>query len=879
MTLPDEELGEPPDEPFGEPPELDTRETARSWAWTQQRVLTRRERKAQRPSQPATVLEAILESTSDLYTQAPKSRFDLSYYDPQSAKRAEWKERLRHMSYHSHREPIAEGQYRVSLHTILARQIRTSTSPDWKGEGLKYNYQELALLREKGYTEEDIQRWALALMNRSSLSAANDLFRPGVTVPPIFLVSLFLRRRRMQQSALAVLMHHVDSRRQTEPLTWIPLKVLVVRLLRHARAWWPESIPWIASLFTTETARIRAEADESGGSSPRMVSDLADFCNSFLDLLASPANLRPILSSVHQQDAQFQVLTFMATQSPALVVNQTGFKAIMKVQLAHAKTEQEMEWARLKGPSWPPWMQQRTAMDAEKGYLFGASRASRIMHQMFAAGYSGGAWENNAQVYAGWDTDLSPTIQTRTTISSNANTATNFGLNHSMQLLWAARVRTTRTRREAWACFLAYEESNMPPSQQVYQAMFEKLHYPELDPQRRGTRSESQEVAEFDFLPGDRKEVLPDPESPKDRIYIAEQVPSYVQLYQRMSDAGVRPTYRFLAFLMETSPDFSIALRVLESAKDDFDGGVQRLLDASIFDKPAVEETTGYFLTAFIRFLCNFGQWRSVPPIEPLQLSREEHERRFMHDHSYLFEYAYALLMYIRPHHRPAWTTYMHSVLYGPYRGKDFDRPTKIVAQYNVMCKLVDAMQEEHIDIDEEQFQLMCNVVRHAAEAVFNSSFDQVFTNRIVISSPRYLRSLFHSLVSGHLNENAVAPEATDNMNIPLPQTPSSSVLHSYVRALGFLHDHEGLYSLASWMRTHAAEVSARATAQHSGPRVLRLTLVSLRAGLEGSFHERHKSAPEELVELVKTEINGVEELGGWPTEEEVEMYMKGVYR
>jgi hypothetical protein len=41
--------------------------------------------------------------------------------------------------------------------------------------------------------------------------------------------------------------------------------------------------------------------------------------------------------------------------------------------------------------------------------------------------------------------------------------------------IWASRIRSTRTVEEAWACFLANEDEKLPPSQDVYYAMFEKL--------------------------------------------------------------------------------------------------------------------------------------------------------------------------------------------------------------------------------------------------------------------------------------------------------------------------------------------------------------------------------------------------------------------
>lgn len=851
-------------------------ESATGRPWRQRRVLSRRARKVQRQSQPASVLEAIHGSAYDLYAHTPPGKVDLSYSDARLRKSVGWKEPTQHISRLSQGGTVDDEQLPASLYTILARHVRNITISARGKEDFQYTKQELTVLSERGYAEENIQRWASALVDPSSLSAAKDFFLPGSTIPPFFVVLLFLRRKRIQQSALGVLMRHVDLRLQLEPITWMALKLLATRLLRHARYQWPESMPWIASLFATEAARICDTASEQEGLSPSMQSDVIHFCNSFLGLLAMPTNLRPVLSSVYQQDAQFHVLRFMASQSPALPVTQVGFRATMRVQLAHAKTEQEREWARLKGPSWPPWMQKRTAMDEGKGYEFGASRASLIMHQMFEAGYPDGKWEKIVQMYAGWDTDLSPAIQTRTILP---NAPIPLDRKYAEELLWAARVRTTRTRREAWACFLAYEASTTPPSQQVYHAMFEKLHYSELDAQAKDVDSESHEPADTMLVPGDRKEILPDPQSPMDRIYIAEPIPSYKQLYHRMREKGVRPTNRFLSFLIETSQDFSMVLELLESVKKDFNGGIQRLLDASLFDKPAVEEIPGYFFTAFIRFLCNFGRWSHAPSVEPLRPSQAEHKLRFKLDRHYLFEYAYALLMYISPEHRPAWTSYMQSVIFGRYGANSSDLPGKTMSQYNILCKLIDKMQEEHMDVDEDQFRLMCTVVRYAAQAAFNGSLGQEDARQVIASGPRQLRSLFHTLVSAHLDPNPQVPKAADNSNPIPPQIPGPAILHNYVRALGMLHDHEGLYSFATWARANAAEITARAAAQHSGLKALRRTLIAMRAALDGRLHARHTPVPEDLVELVKTQVEEVEDWGGWPSEKEVDLYNKGKIR
>jgi hypothetical protein len=738
----------------------------------------------------------------------------------------------------------------------------------------KFTDQELVLLQLKRHTAKSIEQWASSLVTHSSVFAAG-IFLPGNPVPPWFVVLLFLRRRSMKQGALGLVIRHIEVRLQLEEVRWNTLKIIVVRLLRHARVVWPESIPWIASVFTTEAARIYDEAHTKGHLSATMLSDFTSFCNTFLRLISLPASLQPVISALHQQNAQFQVLRFMASRDPPLIVTRVGFRATARNQLAHIKTSQEREWANLKGPLWPPWMQEHTAMDEGKDYEFGASRASRIMHRMYEAGYGGKRFEELAEMYAGWDTDLSPTIQTRTSLPGLTTPSTRKRLE---QLLWAGRIRTTRTRREAWACFLAYEASSTPPSEHVYHAMFEKLQSVEAEQSQTHPHDAPNHVetdAEIKLLPGDTKEVLSEPKSSVDLIYIAEPVPSYEQLYRRMRRHGVRPTGRHLAFLIETAPDFGTGLEILESSKDDFGGGVQRLFDASILQNSDTSDLPDYFITAFVGFLCRFGHFSGIPQLDPIRPSPEDHEYSFKLDRNYLLQYAYAILIQMRPRHRPAWTAYMEAILFYPWNIKKgaYRNYNKHMVQYRIISELLDRMQEEDLSIDERQFQLVCTSTFYVATAAVRGNLSPEQANNITSACPRQIRTLFHSLVSAHIDTNGQNRTSPTNVT---PHIPGPAVLHVYIRALGTLRDYEGLFSFTTWATSHAAEVTARATAQHGGLQVLRRAIIAIRAGLEGLFEDDSRErAPDELVELVKDQIESVQEWGGWATNEEVDLYTR----
>ena len=832
-----------------------------------------------RQSQPAHVLASIQGPARDLYTSGLSGKKDLSYNSPRQFKPGGLPRQPVAASY----TPVDSTQHTlpVSLYTILARYLQHSTAPS-PTDTFEFTKQELDLLHAKGFTSESPGKWAAALVTPSSTVAAT-IFEPGQEVPPFFLLLLFLRRKHMQASALHILMRHIDSRLDVDPVNWQTLKLLTIRLLRHARVLRHESIPWIASMFAAQTARIHGDGDgdDAESMSSRTLSDMTHFCNSLLALISLPASKNPILASRYQESAQFHILQFMANRTPPITVTRPGFRSVMRTQLAHAKTEQERDWAELKGPSWPPWKEDRTAMDEGKSYEFGASRASKILHRMFEAGYSGGPWEDVAAVYAGWDTDLSPTIQTRTLLHRLLIRLRNkLFLN---KMLWAGRIRTTRTRREAWACFLAHERAGAPTHDEIYLAMFEKLHHKEavrlseadshLESQVSPEESDMLEQPSSTLLPGDMKEVLPNPASPLHLVHLSEPVPTYEQLYHRMLTKGLRPSHRLLAFLLETHPDFDAVMKLMDTADADVDGGIGCLAEGA-HDENSVRKVPGYLLTAFIRFLCRFGRFTETPLENPCLLPPEEHTYQFKVNKNYLLEYAHALLLHYTPAYPPAWNVFVEKLVHTNFDVVNATDQRQI--QYRIAMNILDSINNIGLDIDGELFRHICAVTRYAAQAAHRRSSSTTKTDSILITGARRLRVLFHSLV-GAQSSIKQAQASLQPIDIP-PHVPSPAELHAYVRTLGLLRDYEGLYSFSTWLVQHHEGVVARATAQHGGSRMLFRTLVALRAALTGWLEEGNDvrpAAPAELRQLVKAQINSVEAFGGWPSKKYVGIYLE----
>ncbi|KAF2278312.1 uncharacterized protein EI97DRAFT_250484 [Westerdykella ornata] len=764
----------------------------------------------------------------------------------------------------------ASTEATLSLRRILTGYLHSATGSarGTPQEAFKLSTLETEFLEGQGFSQDNILQWAASLTDSDSLSAAN-IFRPGQPRAPLFLVLLYLRRRRIRRAALGLLIQHIDARLRDEHISWQSLKSLVTRLVRHARLIWPESIPWIAHLFTAQ-AKGMLDGSTNHGHSAMPVSDLTLFCNRLLSLLSAPASLNPIKSAAHQQKAQSHVLSFMATHDPPIPVTKTGFYATIRTQLAHPKTAQERDWAQLKSASWPPWIRERTAMDEDKDYLYGVSRAARIIHRMREAGYGNDMWLQLAQVYAGWDTDLSPTIQTRTLlcgIPTSLKSRERFE-----RLLWAARVRTTRTKREAWACFLESETSGVGPCQEVYLAMFEKLVYPEIV--RRGPDEGGHgQPAESDMpLPGDALEVSPEPPSATDLVHIAEPIPSYERLYHRMRKQGVRLKPRAVAFLVENAPDIHLVLDVLRLSQDEFQGNVRRLLDGSIFRRESLV-LPEYFVAAVTRALCRFGRFTHHPSAFPVLSSETENEGRLQEDPLYRLEYTYKLLVHFRPRHEPTWRAYIHTLLFSPWDATEY----KTLVQYSILREILRHMLEGGIDVEEEVFKAVCRALGKVAMLDLDqSALHDIANGDFVASESRRIRTLFRDLVGGTVDPLTHRP--LELMSPLTPHVPGPATLHVYVRALGAFHDYEGLYSFITWVADNGPALSARVNAHRTGRKDMGRVLIAIRAGLEGKLGKGRGKAPAELLQLAKTQIESVKVEGwvGWPSDEQLESYLHG---
>lgn len=735
------------------------------------------------------------------------------------------------------------GQEEHHLCSILARYVDL-TSPTTVGHPFHLSSEERLVLTSSGYHFPDIELWASALLHQWSATAADILLRDKA--PPHFVLVLLLHRTVVERPALQILLRHLRDQIHHERVRHERVRRITKLFIHHANRNWPECLPLVAELFIEAVSKL---LDQAGRASTGYRARLTSLCNHFLLEFAGNVRMNPVVSAVYQEKAQFLILRFMAKQSPALIVTRDGFRALAKVQAAHRKTRREIEWTQLKSLSWPPWKMNKTGMDESRDVEDNLSRANQVIRSMREAGYGSRTWEDVLGIYAGQDTDGSPTIQQRTSLVGVPFHKPHHHLDIS-SYPWAARIQATRTRREAWACFLSYEESGTPPLSDVYLAIFEKIVRKEIT----GASHSSS------LVPGDAKEVWPEPPSSHDAVYIKEPLPSFEGLWQRMMERGdITMDAKLLAFLLKTAPNFSLVMEISRSPYHDYIS-LRSLLDAPALASLPSSPLPPILGTAFIHCLLRFGRFVRRPQGRHLGDAMSfSHEEMLESDPTYRLDYSFHILSQWRPQYRPAWTAWMKAVVDRAAQSGGFSP----VEAWKTCERLFGQMQEMDVFLDSEQFHLLCSAIEKAWRWSNGRGKGSAGGRWMTARRDRwvqYLRLQFHDFVSGH-------PDLPSGSG----RVPDPATLHFYACVLGEFRDYEGLYSLTSWLTAHHQEVNTKANAFRSGGSHIRRTICALRLDLEG--------APKELILLAKMKVNKVKQVWGpWPDADEIRRYQQ-LYR
>ncbi|KAI9684010.1 MAG: hypothetical protein M1822_005837 [Bathelium mastoideum] len=855
----------------------------------------------------------------------------------------------------------------VSLQSIVARYIVSDLrlndsvrqrpiyrSTDWRPA---YSATELEFLQKRGYDTSDIKQWAAIILSPSGRHAALHLSELQSRMrdrssrdAPLFLVLLLLRCRPMTVETLKLLLRHVwkrddifardrfRQRRDADSSDATAYRNTVLeyqtgnlpiihRLIEQALMIWPAAIVNIADLAVKllegETLVQHLTVQDLKLSNMQLTR-LSKYYNSILAHLSRTATIDKYKSTIFQQRAQFDLLARMAEHRPPLTVTQVGYRALIIIQLAQRKNSRERDWANLKSKTWPPWKQDQTGLDAEKGLEYSMTRAAMVIRKMQEAGYGTTQWERVAKIFTGWNTDDTPTIQRRAFIHAppRVEEGSKKSVETKLQVqLWAARIQTTRTVREAWGCFLSCRSQGLSERSAVCTSMLEKLVYEE----RRCQLNEPELVSgaissptrkieagfsrEDPYLSGDGREIHPPPISPLETMYLPSEPPSVDNFFEQMIRNNVPVSDTCLAFLMDNATSLAQARYYLVKSRPS--SHVDSLINRLQEPMPELKLSRLVF-TCLIRAYCRFDNVRPYHTYSFARLPGYQAGSWVLRSPPSLI-FALKLLDMLKIDHRPAWNAALSSLramkrffVAGPGHPLS-DAMNRIIA-FDVAHRLCASMRFVNLDPDYMNFLHLCSITQSALIASFRIQakekgsllgnwphsprmLEQTLeaAKKITASSSKSLRDIFVSLVGGVGSDLKVSKRKSrskkeiDALSPFMPRlltTPPPVAFHAFVRALGLGKNFGALRNLTRWMVTHKPELDIQIHAARNGRRQFRRTITALAVFVERStvgvdLEPIDSEALEEIALECRQLIEGVgEEWGGWPTEEEIEAYV-----
>lgn len=863
---------------------------------------------------------------------------------------------------------------RMSLQTIVADYLmlvepilgqtsgqidQSMREPSGLNNALKKVFCErhLKYLAFRQYDVADVVSWAWILKSNTVYEAVFRIFilgrnRHGAVVPP-FIPLLLIRQPNVDTKAFRLILiyflhlmngqplpslHSIEqlsgktvldmeqpSSMSKAPFDHTMCITTVVRLLRHARQVWPQAQLPIARAFARYLTHSSVEGNCSEVATERMNRFRAEKFNIVLWLLSLSSKLGPFTSVSTQQQAQFELLRAMAGHNPVLPVTRRGYQGIIATQLAHKKTPAERQSAELKSPSWPPWKEERLGIDSHRGIEGMRSRAMQVMGQMKEAGYSHTRWEEVSAIFAGWDTDRSPTVQTRTLMRWPQSLPGQLGSKPDHQAIWIARIRSTRTVREAWACFLSYQDRGLPPRLGIYMAMAEKLIF-------RQKANEHDFDGISDALPGDGPEVFPEPSSARDLIYVHTEPPTLEELLKQMLSQGIRPSGKFLCLLLRSAPSFKSGLDYLRCSNVP-NHQVQTLCTVQghqsgygTKEQDVIAKLPDALFSSFIEFLCKFSSFNARCEIRTADLfpivvgnlgatMQSEASTLFSyaessggHYHPKTLLHAVQLIRLRNSRHPSSWLQLLSALgkdrIHSPY--PKMSRGVQRILAWHEILEAVEWMKERGVDAGLQGFHVLCTsfsravtagarhpsaaedgleLVRKAGQAGNIAQLGAAHRTfaEMVQDGLHILNIQFNRLVrpDPEISVGNSMEEATDSQVTlpPMLHVPSPAVLHAFVRALGLAEDKHGLLNLLRWMSQSADTLKETSDELLNGERMMRRTIVAIRVFLEGRSLQSQDNPEERLfsdpIVQEARDIVTTTSLGGpWPSDEEVWEYV-----
>ncbi|KAK5957820.1 hypothetical protein OHC33_001009 [Knufia fluminis] len=710
---------------------------------------------------------------------------------------------------------------------------------------------------------DEVLNWSWVLFAESSLSVQRLalLIRqpPSGNQPPVplWVVMQLLRSASLDPESLSALLVLVES--QASSWNWLadePM-LLTVRLLRYARQSALPPFEAIVDMF------IKLLHDRPLASSESELRSICHYCNRLLSLLAIPTSVDPFRSMHAQQAAQLALVRHMQEAEPQIPLMREGYRAIAKVQLMHLKTEQEKEWARAKALTWPPWEKQNQMGSVVKPteYRGMRSRVIKVLERMQETGYAPYDYDLAVRILTGWDTDNSPTWQMRRTAASISipkpwlRTVSYVAQEHS-PLVWSARVEATRTVREAWMCFCAYSAATPQLSQspRVYHAMFKKLFAREMSASDDGP------------LPGDGKEVYPDPDLARDRVYIPEEIPSVSALFSRMVAQEIQPYTRLLADLIRQESSLQQGLHYLSFLSVDEEkktalSSPERHRASEV--AAALETVPSYLVRSYVGFLA-----RPIPKHEP--------RLRFEGQSGPIFVKSVLEAMNMRVQQVSIWNAYFHSLNLHTLSHSRNCHKESLHAVWALACDIVSNIANRK-PINFITFTQVASIAFRMGSSVRVGIPETTRDDPITVAKKLFQRAVS---TSGDYSRVDLPDQwrrfCTNRRHTKvLHSVPSGDAIEAMVWVLACGTDaQQDIRALLKWVRKHHERITA------SGHRFSAHNIAAFRVFLEGMW------ADEEILETWKEQLTikqrleaqrMLKELGTWPEETYMKNYLLGL--
>lgn len=648
------------------------------------------------------------------------------------------------------------------------------------------------------------------------------------------------------------------------------------RLLYQARRIWPPAIVSISHMVAPFMHfHLGSGSGELMKLDNRTHTRLCKLFNQMLRVLALPTSINPLKSMVHNWQAQRVLLEMTTHFEPRLLLDRNSYRAVAQVLAASKKLERESRAATLRTRSWPPWRVEQDGMDAQRLPEDDLSRVVATTMQAKESGYSEGVEDRALRVLGGQEPDGTPTIPTRKLLkfrSRRYRLSTPSLQDDPEAQVWTARIESTRDVQEAWSAFIGYQEQGRQPTMSMYFAMIVKLQF---------EASRSSQTIQRKSWPGDGKEVLPPSNDNFSSFYQSRlQPPTIDELYGQMRHAGIRPSGRFLTFLVQHAKNPNEGIKFLH------DGRLNRravalLKGFNTINPVVLKHVPEPTFAAFISLLCRLAP-RIIPTTTSSTHRQEQNEsdnpgnptedraseanewkilelgQRNLNRHRLnpLLHCA-DLLKMSQTTFRPAWYSLFSGLA---RRGVIVDRsligdPKNDVVAWKVLAAAVDDFHNCGLELDPQGFLILCIGLEKALLA----SFKFPEREREDILGKSQIRIVVNEFMKmSEVNE-------TTHRTIPKLLHPIEGVhLHAYVRVLGLDENYDGLMNVLQWMVKNHTELDEMATQSQNGSKLIRRTIIAIKVFFGQTQHE---SDAEDLV-------NSVESWNGWPRDSEAQNYI-----